>query len=94
MSVRKVAIDYFDDALGRDWTQKAPVKWLLEVGRVAAPTDYAVVHYYDKRHPKFYRQRSVLEKALRHALSRPTFPDRVLRLERMADGTRHRFIDA
>ena len=77
---RAVALATFDARLGRDWAGRVSEHWLLGIGRIAAPTDYAIAHYLDPWHPKFYRQRSELEKAVRRALARPTFPDRVQRL--------------
>lgn len=81
-------LDVFDRELGRDWAQRAPTSTLLRLGGIAAPTDYAVRYYRNGRHPKFYQRREVLEKAVRRALSRPTFPDREARVIDMVDEVR------
>lgn len=43
-----------------------PVSRLLPIARVVCGTDYAVRYYYNKNHPKFYKN----EEAFRHALRR------------------------
>jgi len=78
----------YDNALGRTWASRLSEKRLIEIGLIACPTDYAVVNYHRPNHPKFFHNRSELERAIRRALARRTFPDREDRLRRMIPSLR------
>ncbi|MHB1524894.1 MAG: hypothetical protein ACYCZN_01215 [Candidatus Dormibacteria bacterium] len=70
-----------DEALGRDWITWIGDADLLRIGHVVASTDYAVIHYCDPWHEKFFANRDSLLQAVRRGLSRPG-PDRMDRVRR------------
>ncbi len=43
---------------------KVPDKTLKELGRYVASTDFSVRFYFNKKHPGFYKNRELLEKAI------------------------------
>lgn len=42
-----------------------PEEVLLKIGKRVCSTDYAVAHYNDDWHPKFYQNKETLQKAIR-----------------------------
>lgn len=54
-------------------TKTCTIECLLEIGKNICPTDFAVRFYYNKNHPKFYKQRPRLEKAIRRAYTQNAF---------------------
>jgi len=66
---RKALNDSITEAYGMDFvelTKHLPDKTLLEVGKLIANTDYAVRFFKNERHSKFYQNREMLEKSVRH----------------------------
>ena len=55
---------------------KLSEKVLLEVGKYVCSTDYAVRFYKNKEHPKFYKNRASLEKAIRRSYGMGAFNHR------------------
>lgn len=53
-----------------------PVKWLLKAGRASSSSDYAVKYYYNKKHPKFYKQKRELLRSVRRAWHENAFNHR------------------
>lgn len=70
MSKGPKALDVFDQELGRDWAEHASERHLLEIGTRVARTDYAVCHYLEPWHPKFFGRRDLLVRAVRAGLAR------------------------
>ena len=70
MSKGPKALDVFDRELGRDWAEHASERQLLEIGTRVAQTDYAVCHYLEPWHPKFFGRRDLLVRAVRAGLAR------------------------
>lgn len=59
------------ELLGADWVNTVSEPFLMKLGEIVAGSDYAVRHYADPWHPKFFGQRSVLIRAVRRGLGRP-----------------------
>ncbi len=55
--------------LGPTWFEQASDEFLLDVGSVVARNDYAVVHYGDIWHPKFFGRHGPLLHAVRRGLA-------------------------
>jgi len=83
MARGRIVINDYDDTLGRDWVTRLSEHRLIDLGSIACPTDYAVTNYRRPNHPKFFGNRNELERAIRRALSRRTFPDLEERLRQM-----------
>jgi len=85
MSTRKGpnVLQTYDDSLGRNWATELTEHRLLEIARIACPTDYAVLNYRRPNHPKFFGNRIELESRVRRGLARRTFRDREDRLSQM-----------
>ena len=49
---------------------------LIELGKLVCRTDYAVRFYNNKKHPNFYRNRELLEKAIRRTYAINAFNHR------------------
>ena len=54
----------------------APIYELLEIGKRLCPTNFAVKYYYNKKHPEFYKNRVLLEKAIRKVWANDGFKHR------------------
>jgi len=52
------------EPLTKSEIQGMPIYMLLKIGRILDPTDYPIKYYYNKKHPKFYKQRSRLIQAV------------------------------
>lgn len=56
---------YLATRLDPQWASQASETFLLSLGDIVAPTDYAVAHYTDPWHKKFFGQRTALLHAIR-----------------------------
>lgn len=69
----------FIKSYGMDFISLVPtlnIELLLKIGKRICSTDYAVRFYYNKNHPKFYKQKDLLIKAIRRAYSMGAFNHR------------------
>ena len=55
---------------GHPWRDHAPLLFLLSLGEIVSSTDYAVRHFYDPWHPKFFGNRGEVIHAVNRGIHR------------------------
>ena len=60
-----------------------PIKTLMPVAKLVCGTDYAVRFYYNKNHPKFYRNKEAFRHALRRCFTIGAFEHRQTIIQRL-----------
>ena len=48
--------------------EKAPITYVIKGARAMRCSDYAITYYYNKKHPKYYKNPELARRALRRAI--------------------------